>query len=221
MMWAVLVVLLVGIGLVFGAPFLDFLAPEAGIWLVDATDTKNPVILATGSATLWHQWQVWLYLGLFCLILVALCSVIAGLIQSYVDQDLLEKKQKLNEKIAEFKRSQAKFEQQKTQEIKARLAHEYQRLRQIEHSAVTSENRARALKNHAEQINKTTNLNHNRQNRENRSKLAQRDRLREQKRLLAEYLPLSGWKYADGSTPTYNDLLKEAQDFEKKNGFQH
>ncbi|ELR64626.1 Hypothetical protein C942_02319 [Photobacterium marinum] len=221
MMWAVLVVLLVGIGLVFGAPFLDFLAPEAGILLVDATDTKNPIILATGSATLWHQWQVWLYLGLFCLILVTLCNVIAGFIQSYVDQGLSDKKQKLDEQIAEFKRSQTLFEQQRTQEIEARLAHEYQRLEQMEHDAITSETRARTLKNHAEQINKATNLNHDKQKRENRSKLAQRDRLREQKRLLAEYLPHSGWKYADGTTPTYHDLLKEAQDFERKNRFQH
>lgn len=49
-------------------------------------------------------------------------------------------------------------------------------------------------------------------NRVNPSQLAQLDRLREQKRLIANYLPVSGLKFADGSPVTYSELLGLARE---------
>ncbi|MDE1240528.1 hypothetical protein [Vibrio aestuarianus] len=60
-------------------------------------------------------------------------------------------------------------------------------------------------------LNKQTNLSNQRQEKSNRSKLAQRDRLSEQKRLLVNYLEHSNWQWNTGEKVTYQSLLREAK----------
>jgi len=215
-LWGILALILVGIGLALGAPFLDFLAPNEHIWLVDLTDQKNPSLLANGAETLWYQWQTWLYIAIFCFILVLIFSIISRFIQGYVDQELSEKKQRLDKQIEELKESKSNFECKKTEEIKQSLASKKISIEIMTQEALSTHKLVTAMRTEAERINKSTNNSHKAQNRENRSKLAQRDRLREQKRLIAEYLPKSGWKFSDNSPVTYASILKLAEDFNKQ-----
>lgn len=66
---------------------------------------------------------------------------------------------------------------------------------------------------HAEQINKRTNLSFDRERRETRSKMAQRDRLREKRKNLAQLLESGVFTYKDGSVITINELDKIAKRF--------
>lgn len=59
---------------------------------------------------------------------------------------------------------------------------------------------------------KTGNANNTAKSRVNPSQLGQLDRLREQKRLIANYLPVSGLKFADGSPITYSELVSLARE---------
>lgn len=208
MKWAILAIVLVGFGLLLGAPFIEFLAPSKNIVLVNLPEQQPPVVLARGAETLWYQWQAWFYIALFSLILVLIFSIAAGLIKAFVDQKLLEKKQKLDWKIAELKRSQLKFEKEKTREIEQRFSSERNSIEIMTQEALDTDQRAMDALARAERINKATNISHRTQNRENRSKLAQRDRLRSQKMQIAAFLDEAGWKFPDGSLVTYAALAK-------------
>lgn len=52
------------------------------------------------------------------------------------------------------------------------------------------------------------------QEQSNRSKLAQRDRLSVQKKLLVNYLEHSDWRWSTGEKVTYQELLREAQRYQ-------
>lgn len=217
MIWVILALILALAGLL-GAPFLNVLAPGDNVALaVFDPETNKYAIVATGSETLWHQWQTWIYIALFVLVLVIACNVIAGFIQSTVDQAIVDKKQNLDEKIAEYDRLQAEFKENTTREVKHLLVAEQQRVDQRYNDVRAESAHSRALKDHADRINKKTNIENKRQSRENRSKLAQRDRLSEQKRQIAEFLKQTGWTFQDGSPITYHALLELAREFEKSN----
>lgn len=211
MIWTLLILVLVAIALAFGAPFLDFLAPGDEIWLVNTIDKNHPEIMATGAGTLWFQWQSWLYVALFVLVLVILGSVTSAFINKLADHEITEHKAELKKEIAEYKRLQCEFKEKTTKEIERNLASEQARI-DSRYNEV-SEERANAyrLKLDAAEFNKQTNIANKGQQRENRSKLAQRDRLSEQKKLLSEYLEQSGWKFSDGELITYSSLLKLAK----------
>ena len=216
MIWVVLAIFLVGIGLIFGSPFLDFLAPNENIWLVDLTDQQNPNFLAKGAETLWYQWQSWGYITLSCLILIILGCIITAFTHLYVEQQLSENKRKLDEQTEALKRSKIEFEKDITKQIKQQFANERRSLNIMTQEALDTDECGRKLKIEAERLNKSTNNSHKAQNRETRSKLAQRDRLSEQKRLIAEFLPNSGWKFADDSPVTYASILKLAKNFNEQ-----
>ena len=57
MIWGFLTVIVVGLVLLFAAPFLDFLTPDSTIWLVDLSNSNDPILLAQGAKTLWYQWH--------------------------------------------------------------------------------------------------------------------------------------------------------------------
>ena len=49
MIWGFLTVIVVGLVLLFAAPFLDFLTPDSTIWLVDLSNSNDPILLAQGA----------------------------------------------------------------------------------------------------------------------------------------------------------------------------
>jgi len=211
MKWGLLVLIFASIGLVLGSPFIEFFAPDKNIWLVDLTNQGNPNLLASGAETLWYQWQIWLYIGLFCLVVILLGGIILGVILGYIDQEFSEKKRKLDVQQAELNRSKSQFEKEKTQQIMQDLAHERHTIEIMTQEALDTDQHATAALAKAERINKKTNLSHKTQIRENSSKLRQRDRLRDQKLLVIEYLENVEWKLSDGSRITYTMLVNLGQ----------
>lgn len=208
MIWVITSIILVVLALAFGAPFLDFLAPSDDIWLIDSTDSKNPILLAKGADTLWEQWQIWLYIGLFVLVLIALGSIISAVIQNYTDVEIDEKKKALQEEIDKYEDLQNHFKDQTHREVAEAMAKERKRIEDLHQKAVNT-------RYEANQINKETNFENNRTKRETQSKMAQRDRLSEQKKLLVKFLDESGWTFKDGSPITYSALLKLARYYEE------
>jgi len=215
MKWAFLALILIAGGLAFGSPFLDFLAPNEKIWLVELTSQQDVKLLANGAKTLWYQWQIWIYIALFCLLIVTIGSLISGFIKNSVDQQLSEKKQNLNKQIAELKRSKSEFEKEITQQIKQDFAWERNSIDIMTQDALDKDQRATVALTRAELINKKTNHILKAQDRKNHSKLSQRDRLSGQKMMLVEYLDKVEWKLSDGSHLTYAKLLELAKNYHK------
>ncbi|MEL0630732.1 hypothetical protein [Psychromonas aquatilis] len=213
MKWAFVALILIVAGLALGSPFLDFLAPNEKIWLVDLTNEKDIKLLANGAKTLWYQWQIWLYIALFILLIVTIGSLISEFIKSFVDQQLSEKKQDLNKQIAELKWSKSEFEKKMTQKIQKELAWERNSIEIMTQDALDKEQRATVALTRAERINKATNHSLNAQDRKNHSKLSQRDRLSGQKIIIVEYLDKVEWKIPDGSRLTYAKLLELAKNY--------
>ena len=83
MTWGLLTVIVIGLLILFAAPYLSFLAPGDHIWLVDTTIKEDPVLLAIGSETLWIQWQSWGYIFLFSIITAFILGLIYNGIRTY------------------------------------------------------------------------------------------------------------------------------------------
>ena len=209
--WGLAVVIAVATGLYVDVPFLNFLKPGYDIALVQLHSSGKADILSQGAETLWYQWQSWLFIALFCLVTAGISAIVIGLINEYADEKIIEKRQVLDEKIKALERSKETFEREKIEELETYYQREEKRLADIESSTWEYRSQGNKLRQEAEEINKITNVANNRQSRENRSKLAQRDRLREQKKVLAKYLDQAGWTYTDGEPITYESLLREAR----------
>lgn len=209
--WGLAVVVAVAAGLYYDVPFLDFLKPRDDIALVQLHASGSADILSQGPETLWYQWQSWLFIGLFCVVIAFLCAIAIGIVNGYADERIIEKKQILDNKILELERSKETFERKTRKELEDALQEEDLRLSQVAKNIENDRQKANRLRFDAVQLNQKTNIANQQQNRENRSKLAQRDRLSEQKKLLSEYLKQSGWKFTDGEPITYSSLLKLAK----------
>ena len=204
-------------GLFAFTSYLDYLAPSdnIGIAILKSDQQKEYwQIVTVGKSTLWYQWQLWLYIGLFFLLIVILGGLFLGFIKKISDQEIIEKKQELVDQIEEFKRSQVEFEQKKTKEIEEELVQRRLSIEKIREEALNTNKQGELALREAERINKRTNHSHKSQDRENRSKLSQRDRLREQKCVIAKFLQISGWKLPDGTPFTYNSLLNYSQKYD-------
>ena len=185
MKWGFLTVLVLGLTLLFGAPFWDVLAPSEHMTLLTFNpDTQEYVILATGSETLWYQWQSWSYIGVFCLILSLILGSLYSLIRQFSDNSLIEAQQKLAQKAEEMEK----------------LKHGYRRHVEMEiqrtHAQKSEQLNSRNLELNAIQHQAT-------EQQMTQSKLEQRDRLREEKKLIAEYLAHCNWRLPDRTKITY------------------
>ncbi|MCG3737831.1 hypothetical protein ACXHQT_16620 [Vibrio cincinnatiensis] len=209
--WGLAVVVAVAAGLYYDVPFLDFLKPRDDIALVQLHASGSADILSQGPETLWYQWQSWLFIALFCLLTALISAIGIGLVRLYADDTIIKKQLELDEKIKELERSKQTFENEKRKELQDQFRREENRLTDIENRSLEYRRHAERLQADAEKTNKKTNLSNKQQSRENRSQLAQRDRLREQKKVLAKYLDQAGWTYTDGEPITYESLLREAR----------
>ncbi len=209
--WGLVVVVAIATGVYFDIPFLRFLVPGQDIALVQIHPSGQADILARSAETLWYHWQSWLFIGLFCMVIAFICAIVIGLVNGYSDERIIEKQQILDKKILELERSKETFERKTRKELEEALQEEDLRLSQVAKNIENDRQKANRLRFDAAELNKQTNISNKSQQRENRSKLAQRDRLSEQKKLLSEYLDQSGWKFSDGELITYSSLLKLAK----------
>ena len=211
MIWGILTFILVGLVLIFAAPFLDFLAPPKNILLVDTSDPNNPVLLAQGSETLWFQWQSWMYIFLFCAVTTLVLGIVYNAIRAFSDKQVLESRRKLTQKTGELETLKQQYKREFEVEILQKHSQESERLdsRYAELEAMQHQNHIQ--KQQAQEKLLAAHHIARQQNRETQSKLGQRDRLRAEKKLLAEFIDQMDWKFGDGSKLTYNGLVKLAR----------
>ena len=211
MIWGFLTVIVVGLILLFAAPFLDFLTPDSTIWLVDASKSEHPVLLAQGSETLWFQWQSWIYILLFCVAIVYICGFFVSAFRKFSDEAVLKERKKAAQKTEELERLKREFKNQITQDVQREHREEDERLRRRAHELSAMLSQAEVTRVESEKSLKVANHIVNRQHQETQSKLGQRDRLSEQKKLIVNYLQNSNWQWTDGTKVTYQSLLREAK----------
>ena len=199
--------LLIGV-LIFGAPFIEYLAPSSQIILVDVTDSTNPILLAQGANTLWYQWQIWGYLVIATIMIVSLCALITNYAKTYTDERISERIKQLSDQIVQNQKEHKEFKEKTLKELKQSLDLEQkevdERYEQVRNERIKTEE----LHNKTVQLKiEMTNLN-KRQMKEVDSKLAQRDRLSEQKKQISNFLNTVDWKLNEETKITYALLLK-------------
>ncbi|MCF9892205.1 hypothetical protein J7939_23325 [Vibrio parahaemolyticus] len=211
MIWGFLTVIVVGLVLLFAAPFLDFLTPDSTIWLVDLSNSNDPILLAQGAKTLWYQWQSWSYIFTFCLVTACVLGMIYNSIRTFSDASLIEAKQKLAQKSEELEKFKRQYRQQVEQDVVNKHAKEAKQLNKKENEIYAikqqTENKEVALQNQIRIVNHA----HRRQNQQTQSKLGQRDRLSAEKKIMAEFLDEIDWKFTDGTKITYTALARLAK----------
>lgn len=223
MKWVFLGLAILFVAALFGAPFIELLAPDDKTYLFKYSPESNKqVLIAQGAETLWAQWQSWAYIATFCLIVCLIGSVISSMFQEKTNLEIKERKATLDAKIKEQQTINDSYRREVEKKVREELENEYQEKRewiqrknteqyriseQLQTERKTNEN----LREQATILNKQTNLSNQYQEKSNRSKLAQRDRLSEQKRLLVNYLERSDWQWSTGEKVTYQSLIKEAK----------
>ena len=217
MIWGFLTVIVVGLILLFAAPFLDFLTPERTIWLVDASKSEHPVLLAQGSTTLWYQWQSWSYIFTFCLVTACVLGIIYNYIRTFSDETLIEARQKWAKKTEELEQIKREYRTEVEQNVLREHSQETERLKHRERELNTIQAQTATQQMESQERMKMASHAVRHQQKVTQSKLGQRDRLSNEKRLLAEYIEEMDWKFTDGSKVTYSALVKLAKE-NKKNG---
>lgn len=217
MMWGFLTVIAAALVLLFAAPFVVFLTPEDAIWLVDTTNQSNPSILAKGASTLWYQWQSWSYIFTFCLITACVLGLIYNAIRTFSDETLIEAKQKLAQKTEELETLKRQYRHKVEQDVLRAHAKESERLKNKEYELDHIQHLTAEQQNESQERMKMASHAVRHQQKVTQSKLGQRDRLSNEKKLLAEYIEEMDWKFTDGSKVTYSALVKLAKE-NKKNG---
>lgn len=213
MTWMFVIAFIIFIGAIVTAPFIPYLTPDNSIYLVQQDKSGQFHILAQGQETLWIQWQSWIYIGVFTLCLCALISLLNTLFVKWSDKELNKRKAEAQEEKKRYQERQQNYKKQCRKEANEALKETKRNVE--EHYEISKKARLLAKKelSHAEQIKKKTNLNVNRERRETRSKMAQRDRLREKRKNLAQLLESGVFTYNDGSVITINELDKIAKRF--------
>ncbi|MDF5688403.1 hypothetical protein P3748_24820 [Vibrio parahaemolyticus] len=211
MIWGFLTVIVVGLVLLFAAPFLDFLTPDSTIWLVDLSNSNDPILLAQGAKTLWYQWQSWVYIFLFSLMTAFILGLIYNGIRTFADETLLKAKKELAKKTKEIENIKREYQGQVEKDIVNKHAKEAKRLNKKENEIYAikqqTENKEVALQKQIRIVNHA----HRRQNQQTQSKLGQRDRLSAEKKIMAEFLDEIDWKFTDGTKITYTALARLAK----------
>ncbi|KYX48651.1 hypothetical protein, partial [Vibrio parahaemolyticus] len=170
MIWGFLTVIVVGLVLLFAAPFLDFLTPESTIWLVDASNSMKPVLLAQGSETLWFQWQSWSYIFIFCLVTALILGVMFNTFRTFSDASLIEAKQKLAQKSEELEKFKRQYRQQVEQDVLRAHSQKAEQLNRRERELDTIQDQAARQQTESSERLKLANHAIRRQHKETMSK---------------------------------------------------
>lgn len=212
MKWGFLTVLILGLALLFGAPFLDFLAPSKNMALaMFDPDTQKYTILTTGAETLWYQWQSWSYILIFALATALLLGVMFNGIRTIADKKLVEAKQTFTEKTKELEQIKQKYHKEVEEKVLSKYAKESKQLDSRKHELDAIQNQTTKQQIESQERMKRANHAVLRQQQETQSKLGQLDRLRDEKKLIAEYLEHRNWRLSDGTKVTYSVLKRLAK----------
>lgn len=212
MKWGFLTVLILGLALLFGAPFLDFLTPSESIALVIFNpETQKYTILTTGAETLWYQWQSWAYIFAFCFSLSLVLGGIYHIIRRLSESSLIEAQQKLTQRTEEMEKLKREYRSQVEMEVQRTHAQKSEQLNNRSHELDAMQRQTTEQQMKSQERMKRANHVVLRQQQETQSKLGQRDRLRDEKKLIAEYLEHSHWRLSDGTKVTYNVLKRLAK----------
>ncbi len=218
MIWGFLTVLVIGLILLFAAPFLDFLTPENTIWLVDVSNSNEPIFLAEGAETLWFHWQSWIYIFLFCLSTVLILGAVYNTIRTVSDEALAQSKQKWIQKTEELEQLKREYRKQVEQDVLHEYSKEAEDLKHREQALYNLQNKISEQKRESRERMKMANKAVRRQQAETQSKLGQRDRLREEKKRIAEFLEQKNYQFSDGSKVTYSSLKALAKQHHNEEG---
>lgn len=199
--------LLIGV-LIFGAPFIEYLAPSSQIMLVDVTDSTNPILLAQGANTLWYQWQIWGYLVIATIMIVSLCALITNYAKTYTDERISERIKQLSDQIVQNQKEHKEFKEKTLKELKQSLDMEQKQVDERYEQVRNERIKAEYLHNKTVQLKIAMTHLSKRQMKEVDSKLAQRDRLSEQKKQISNFLNTVDWKLNEETKITYALLLK-------------
>ena len=124
---------------------------------------------------------------------------------------MLEAKQELTRKTKELEDIKREYQNQVEQQVVNKHSKETNRLNRKENEIngikKQTENKEVELQ---ERIRKANHV-HRRQNQQTQSKLGQRDRLRTEKKIIAEFLDKIDWKFSDGTKITYTALARLAK----------
>ncbi|EKO3587403.1 hypothetical protein KC992_04850 [Candidatus Saccharibacteria bacterium] len=211
MIWGFLTVIAAALVLLFAAPFLDFLTPSDAIWLVDTTTQSKPEILAQGASTLWYQWQSWSYIFTFCLITACVLGLIYNAIRTFSDETLIEAKQKLAQKTEELETLKRQYRHKVEQDVLRAHSQEAERLKHRERELEIIQDQTATQQIESQERMKMASHAVRHQQKVTQSKLGQRDRLRDEKKLIAEFLEQSDWTFTDGTKITYRALKAVAK----------
>lgn len=226
MKWVIFGLVILLIAALFGAPFVELLAPNNHIYLIQyLPESDDTHLLGQGAETLWVQWQSWAYIALFCLTLCLIGSIISSIICERTSQKIENEKSALGALRREQQTLNDTYRIKVEKEVREALENEYRAKQEwlerkyieqyhISEQLKTERKINENIKDRASKLNKETYISNQQQERSNRSKLAQRDRLSVQKKLLVNYLEHSDWRWSTGEKVTYQALLREAQRYQ-------
>lgn len=161
---------------------------------------------------MWYQdWKVWCYIVLATSAIYLICVTVFKFIDVFADNALNDAKDKLAQETAEMVRLQKEYRTQVEQDVKKKQARREQELDAMRDQLALSESESYDRIQRAEQIQNQSKHAINLEHRETMSKLGQRDRLRNEKRILATFLDEMNWEFSDGTKMTYSTLLKMAK----------
>ncbi|MDV7106395.1 hypothetical protein R3X26_18605 [Vibrio sp. TH_r3] len=211
----VLTLLIIGLIQIFAAPYVDWLTPSDAIWLVDKTIQNETKMLAQGANTLWYQWQSWGYIYIFLVITALTLGTIYNKIRTISDVALIEAKLKLEQKTEEMEKIKREYRDQIEQEVQNKHSQESKQLNLKAQELHTIQTQIEIQKVESHENLKKANHVVRRQQQETQSKLGQRDRLRQEKKRIAEFLEKMDWKFTDGRKITYTELSRLAKEHKK------
>ena len=197
--------------LLFHSPFLRFLAPSNRIFLVDYSDPYAPIFLAQGSEILWKQWQSWVDIILSIFVFSIILSVVFNVIWLFTDEQISETNKKLEQKMQELDELKIKYKQEVDKEFQQFYENRETQLVRREEKLFTLRDQVRREQRNNLALKEELRHQTNRERKKTQSKLAQRDRLRTQKKEIVYFLEEANWTLSDGQKLTYNLLSKLAK----------
>lgn len=164
----------------------------------------------------YHDWKIWTYIVLSTSAIYLICVTVIKFIDAFVDDALNSAKKKLAQEIAEMQRLQREYRSQVEQDVKKKQADREQELETRRDHLFVYECESHNRIERAKKIETLSKHAINRKNREALSKLGQRDRLRNEKYLLATFLDEIDWEFTDGTKITYSAILKLAKEHQNE-----
>lgn len=130
---------------------------------------------------------------------------------SFSDETLIEAKQKLAQKTEELETLKRQYRHKVEQDVLRAHSQEAERLKHRERELEIIQDQTATQQIESQERMKMASHAVRHQQKVTQSKLGQRDRLRDEKKLIAEFLEQSDWTFTDGTKITYRALKAVAK----------